>query len=310
MVGETGAGKSNIARLILPQVLALGAKVCIGDPKWTPLDTGTSGEPEDWRPIARRLHLPPARKADDIRHLITFFREELDRRLDARERGEAPPYPLFLYLDEFTTITTDVEGAAEDVARIARLGRGVWIYLLMAAHNLLVKNGAGDTRDQIRTGYYMGGSTTTGAVLLDVSQREVKEFDRELGDKGMAVLRSAATRPPQLVRVPHATNEYVYGLLGDGSDDLVDFAATSRGRSPEPPMKSGRSQCEVGPHATSGASVSLEAVRALVMFRSGMNVPQIALAMNLTKSTSGGAAQKANEQVQMWIREALEGERA
>jgi hypothetical protein len=209
--GPTGAGKSNIARLILPQLQALGAKVAIIDPKWTPFDAESG---EDWRGIGSRLFLPAARRAEDMRQVIAYFHEELERRLDQRNAGQKLGGPLFLYADEFTTITADVKNADEQIARIARLGRGVGIFLLIAAHDLLVKGGAGDTRDQLRTGFYLGGDSKTGSVLLDLPQRVVIEREAEL-TMGTALLRCATASPPRLVRVPYASNQAIAGLLGE-----------------------------------------------------------------------------------------------
>ena len=208
--GPTGSGKSNIARLIIAQLQCLGAKVAIIDPKWTPYDAESD---EDWRPIAQRLFLPPARKAGDIGATIAYFHDELERRLDLRNAGLPVGAPLFLYADEFTTITSDVETAGERFARLGRLGRGVKIFLLIAAHDLLVKSGAGDTRDQLRTGYYLGGDAKTGSVLLDMPQRDVVTQEGHLR-QGVAMLRSSATRPARLVRVPYASNAGIAAMLG------------------------------------------------------------------------------------------------
>lgn len=208
--GPTGAGKSNIARLILPQLLTLGAQVAIIDPKFTPFDAESG---EDWRPIADRLFIAPARRPDDIASTIGYFHDELERRLDMRNAGKKVGGPLFLYCDEYTTITEDVKNADERIARLARLGRGVNIFLLIAAHDLLVKSGAGDTRDQLRTGFYLGGDSKTGSVLLDMPQREVIQRESDL-TLGVGLLRSAATSPARLVRIPYASNQGIARILG------------------------------------------------------------------------------------------------
>ncbi|MFV9505400.1 MAG: helicase HerA domain-containing protein [Oscillochloridaceae bacterium umkhey_bin13] len=247
--GPTGAGKSNIARLIIPQLQRLGANVAIIDPKWTPYDAESD---EDWRPIARRLFMTPARKADEISDTIGFFDAELGKRLELRNAGQKVGPPLFLYADEFTTITADVKKAEERIARLSRLGRGVKIFLLIAAHDLLVKSGAGDTRDQLRTGFYLGGDTKTGSVLLDLPQRTVSEQEVHL-TPGIALLRSVATSPPKLVRIPYASNAGVRALLGDGAEDRADFGLPSFATS------GSHSADRVGSDAGSGYEVSREA---------------------------------------------------
>lgn len=218
LAGPTGAGKSNIARLIVPQLMTLQAKVVIADPKWTPFDAESG---EDWQPIAQRLYLPPARKATEIADLLGWATDELEQRLELRTNGQKVGAPIFFYLDELTTITADVKGASDDLARLARIGRGVGFFLLMAAHNFLVKNGTGDTRDQVRTCFYLGGDLKTGSVLLDMPQRDLGQREGELSP-GVALLRSSATTAAQLVRVPYASNRAVVGLLGDGSENMLD----------------------------------------------------------------------------------------
>lgn len=244
--GPTGAGKSNIARLIIAQLQRLGANVAIIDPKWTPYDAESD---EDWRPIAQRLFMTPARKADEVADTLGFFDAELGKRLELRNAGQKVGPPLFLYADEFTTITADVKDAQEQIARLGRLGRGVKIFLLIAAHDLLVKSGAGDTRDQLRTGFYLGGDTKTGSVLLDLPQRVVSEQEPLL-TPGVALLRSVATSPPKLVRIPYASNAGVRALLGDGGQDLADFAPASfvtSGMRPNDGVGSGREASREAP---------------------------------------------------------------
>jgi hypothetical protein len=296
--GPTGTGKSNIARLILPQLQSLGAKVCIGDPKWTPFDHESG---EDWRPIADRLHLAPARKADEIADLIRYFHDELERRLELRHAGQKLGGPLFLYLDEYTTITEDVKDAAEHIARLGRLGRGVGIFLLVAAHDLLVKSGAGDTRDQIRTGFYLGGDVKTGSVLLDLPQRTVIEREGEL-TTGLAFLRSAATSPAQLVRVPYASNAGVTALL----------ATAPTTNAPRTPGESSRnhpenSQDRGSDYSASGraSAGSAEDARILALFLAGNDAGAIVTALTGMKSKAGTPYMAKLTEVQAAIRTVL-----
>lgn len=296
--GPTGAGKSNIARLIIPQLQQLGAKVCIGDPKWTPFDQESG---EDWRPIARRLHLQPARRADEIGQLIGYFHDELERRLDLRNAGQRVGGPLFLYLDEYTTITEDVKNAGERVARLGRLGRGVGIFLLVAAHDLLVKSGAGDTRDQIRTGFYLGGDVKTGSVLLDMSQRAVNEREGDL-TTGVALLRSVATSPPRLVRIPYASNAGVAAILTE--------AQTERQSNDRP--ESVRNQSGISQGATSdysasgrGETASAEAARVLALFLAGNDAGAIVTELTGMTSRAGTPYLRRLTEVQAVIRIAL-----
>jgi hypothetical protein len=236
--GATGTGKSNIARLIVAQLLYLGAQVSIADPKFTAFDAESG---EDWRPIAARLHLAPASKADDIGDLLAWHDEELARRLELRQRGEKVGKPLFLYLDEWHVISEDVERANERMLRLSRIGRGLGMFLLTAAHSMLVKDGA-TFRDQFRTGYYLGGQKKSGSVLLDLPERDIDESQLGLG---IAYLRSTATTPARTVRIPYASNEAVAGLLTDSQPTMERINGASTGHQRDDKRTHTASECGI-----------------------------------------------------------------
>ncbi len=209
LAGATGGGKSNIMRLLLAQLTAAGAKVCLADPHFTPYDPESG---DDWRPIAQRLHMAPAVKAGDIRHMLAWMAtDELPQRLERRYKGQHVGAPLFLAIDELPAIVADVKDAPDHMARILREGRKAGIFVVGAAQDFLVKTigGAGAVRDCYRTAFYVGGDAQTARVLLDVQGRV---DDGQLG-QGLAMLRSKATPQAALVRVPYASNESIYGLL-------------------------------------------------------------------------------------------------
>lgn len=213
--GPTGNGKSNIHRLLLAQLCALGAQVAIGDPKWTPYDQEQN---EDWRPIERRLHLAPAVSADQIGALLDYAASELAKRLERRRKQEPIGKPLFIALDELPWIYDHVTAADEQIAELVRLGRGVGVFTLAAAQDFLVKStGLGAARDNFRSAFYLGGDLKTGSVLLDLPQRELGQREHEI-TFGTALLRSTATTPPQIVRVPYVSNQALYSLLGAGAN--------------------------------------------------------------------------------------------
>jgi hypothetical protein len=315
--GPTGAGKSNVARLIIPQLQALGAKVAIIDPKWTPYDAeANGGQGEDWRLIAQRLFLPAARKAEAMRETIGYFHDELDRRLDLRNAGQKVGGPLFLYCDEYTTITEDVKDAGERIARLARLGRGVGIFLLIAAHDLLVKSGAGDTRDQLRTGFYLGGDSKTGAVLLDLPQKAVIAREGEL-TLGAAMLRSAATSPARLVRVPYASDAAIAGLLGEGEGADAQAVAPATPRPigfyvqaaddaparprPGPGLDNGPAQAiALGRDKT---PLDAEAARILSKLVAGATVSELATELSGTSNPGDRRHKAAREKVEALLRQ-------
>ena len=212
LAGPTGNGKSNIARLVVAQLQAIGAKVCVGDPKWTEYD---AEQDEDWRPIARKLAREPAYDAKRIGALLAWAAApttgELARRLDLRRRGEKCGAPVFIYLDELPWIADHVPNANTLIGELVRVGRGVGLFLLVGTQDMLAKTiDLSAERDNFRTGFYLGGDTTTGAILLGIPKREVCDPS----GVGVAWLRSTATTPPQQVRVPYASNRAIAGLLG------------------------------------------------------------------------------------------------
>jgi hypothetical protein len=288
-------------RLLLPQLQAIGARVCLADPHHAPYDPESG---DDWRPIVQRLYRPPAVTPGEIGDLIALLTDELDRRLEQRRMGQRWGAPLFLALDELPVIADSVPGAVEGLGRLLREGRKVSLYSVGASQSMLVKVIGGDSsaREAYRTAFYVGGDLRSASALLDVPQREIPEGALTTG---MALLRSKVTSPPRLVRVPLASNGAVRGLLGAGD---VDVAPTSWAPRDPGHFAPARSPIEVESEVDDSASVSPKALRAMVMFRSGLSVSEIAVRMDLTKSTSGSTAQKANAQVQAWLREALQAE--
>lgn len=264
LAGPTGNGKSNIARLVVAQLQAIGAKVCVGDPKWTEYD---AEQDEDWRPIARRLAREPAYDAMSIKALLRWAADpktgELERRLELRRRGEKAGSPIFIYLDELPWIAKHVPDAAQMIGDLVRVGRGVGLFLLVGAQDMLAKTiDLSAERENFRTGFYLGGDDKTGAVLLGIPQRDVSDPD----GLGVAWLRSSATTPPQQVRVPYASNRAVYQLLGDGSTDLADFSPASRRTSP--PASGPASNRSVGSEREASLEATHEAGASGVLTRS------------------------------------------
>jgi hypothetical protein len=209
--GATGSGKSNAQRLLLAQLLAIGSRVVLCNPIYTDYDAESG---EDWKPITARLHMPPARSADEIDEILTWLLEqELPVRLKRLQDGVAVGHPLVLALDELPMMVDMVPKVTERVGKLLRMGRHARIYTAGASQDFLIKTlgGSSGIRDCYRTAYYSGGDILSAAPLLDLKQREIAEG--QLG-QGVVYLRSSATTPAQLVRVPYASNEAVYRLLG------------------------------------------------------------------------------------------------
>jgi hypothetical protein len=295
LAGATGTGKSNVARLLLPQLLSLNARVSIGDPKFTTYDAESD---EDWQPFVDRLHLAPAATAAAIADLLRWHIDELDRRLELRRTGEKVGSPLFLYLDEWHVIEEDIKDAEAMVSRLSRIGRGIGIFLLTAAHSMLMKDGA-KFRDQFRTGYYLGGARSTGSALLDLPQREI---DESRFDTGIAYLRSSATSPAQIVRVPYASNDAIRGLLTDTQPTMDRQSVTE-------------SVSNQSSHSHSGADdypapqrqivTTPEQARVVSLFLGGMDASAVVTELTGMTSKAGKPYMVKLAEVQATIREAM-----
>lgn len=297
LVGSTGGGKSNLLRLLLPQLQACGARVVLADPHFTPLDPETG---EDWRPIVSRLHMAPAVAPAEIAALLAYLTDELGRRIELRREGKKWGPPLFLALDELPVIADQVEGAVDELGRLLREGRKVSLYSVGASQSMLVKVIGGDSsaREAYRTAFYVGGDLKSATVLLDLAQREIAEG--ALGE-GVAYLRSRATSPARLVRVPYASNAGVAGLLEVGSG----FQTASSEGQEAPAGKPDGSQMEATAHQATRSSIRPEAARAIDMFRAGLDLPEIVKELRGVKSSQGRTYQEAAREVQQLLREAL-----
>lgn len=292
LAGATGGGKSNIMRLLIAQLQAAGARVCLADPHYTPLDMESG---DDWRAIAQRLYRAPAVTAAEIGALLDWLAaDELPRRLDARRMQQPVGPPLFLAIDELPAITADVKDAHTQMGRILREGRKVNLLLVTSAQDWLVKSvgGTGAVRDNFRTSYYVGGDPTSARVLLDVTGRV---DDGQLG-AGLAFLRSRATPTAALVRVPLATNGAISGLLPaprspDGSPLVATGSTATRA-------------------AESGAPPPADAARAARLFLDGKTPAQIVEELRGVKSNQGRSYQTALAEVLDLVRAGVRGEAA
>src|SRR6266568_3545 len=232
LAGATGGGKSNLMRLLLPQLLCVGARVILADPHYTPVDVESD---EDWRPIARRLMMEPAIMYPAIKDVLSWLAlKELPSRLERRRDMEPMGDPIFLAIDELPAIVKRIPEAPEYMADLLREGRKVGLYLVSAAQDWLVKTvgGTGAVRDCFRTAFYVGGDATSARVLLDVKGTV---DDGGLG-KGLVMLRSQATPQASLIRVPYASNDALEELLtiyphvkttDFSRTEMPDFAAFS-----------------------------------------------------------------------------------
>jgi hypothetical protein len=324
LAGSTGSGKTNTSRLLLAQLLASGVRCLVANPHHTDFDAASG---EDWQPISSRLHLAPARTERDIGALLNWLAvEELSKRLERREAKRHPGAPMVLFLDELPVIAADVEGAVPLLTKLLRQGRALGLFVAGASQDFLVKTlgGGSGVRDCYRTACYSGGDVVSAASLLDMPRKDITTFEGELGG-GVVLLRSAATTPASLVRVPYVSNEALYRLL---PDNLHQQAASMPRVNPAAHQQHGSIQCDSA-HASTpaadrpdigqfdaeqaaaasaparGKPVSVEAERALSLLMAGQNTSQITEALRGVNSRQGGRYRQAANEIHELLREAL-----
>lgn len=309
LVGATGGGKSNLLRLLLPQVQAIGGQVVLADPHHAPIDPESG---DDWRAIVQRLHMSPAVSAHEIDQLLGYLVDELDRRRARRHDGQRVGAPMFLALDELPVLADSVPNSVDRIGRLLREGRKFGIFSIGASQSMLVKVVGGDSsaREAYRTAFYVGGDLRSASVLLDMPQRTI---DESALTTGMALLRSKATSPAQLVRVPYASNAGIQRLLGDDAPTLSLQAGYQTGYQ-EPATNETGSQPGGLPEANSNQvstasertrPASPEAARAASLFQAGNDLSSIVHELRGIKSNQGRRYQQAVTEVQQLIREGL-----
>lgn len=301
LLGSTGGGKSNLLRLIVPQLQAIGASVVLADPHFAPVDPESG---EDWRPIAARLMFAPAVKAAEIDHALDYMTEELERRLERRNRGERFGPPLFLAFDELPVICDLVKDAPARLGRLLREGRKVHLLTVGASQSMLIKEigGSSALRDQYRTCYYVGGDRKSASAMLDMPERTID--DGPLG-MGVVLLRSKATAPAHLVRVPMVSNEALYTMLGgETTDESATFDRPAFGF--QPPRKTDPAKVErkldESP-SESPESQSPDRARILALFRDGLSVAEIV--KRISGATSGSRYNAVRAEVEAVLRQVV-----
>ena len=312
LCGATGQGKSNLLRLLLPQLQTIGARVVLADPHYADIDPENG---DDWRAICQRLHMPPAVKPRDIDAMLDYMLAELDRRLELRNKGEKVGAPLFLAYDELPVIVDTVKDAPERLGRILREGRKVQILTVGASQEFLVKTigGSSGARDQYRTAYYVGGDRTSASALLDLPARTID--DGPLGH-GVALLRSKATPAARLVRVPLASNQGIAMLLGSVYQVATTEAASGYQVATADRPFGFQSVANYMPESSQNvatsewlpsAAVSPEAARAAQLFMQGLDPAAIVLELRGITSREGGKYQKALVEILDLIRRGMGG---
>jgi hypothetical protein len=142
-------------------------------------------------------------------------------------------------VDEVPWLTKQHPEIAGYLVALLQRGRAVDVRLITNAQSFLVGNtglGAG-SRNNFDTAHFLGGNPTSGAAMLEMKERDLKELvtrvQEETGQalgKGLGVLRNLESTPKaQPARVPQGTNDFQYYLLGRHDDwQLPEFRHLSR----------------------------------------------------------------------------------
>jgi hypothetical protein len=224
--GSTGSGKTSNWRGQLVQFI----KADVGCILLNPHFSLTTKAGDDWKPIARALESQGSYGLDMPR-VVTQFANigavlcwlatiEIDRRFQLMRQGCFDYQPLYAYIDEWPSIVTNCKEAPEYLRTILQRGRAVEVCVSVNSQGFLANDTdlRGSARENFDTAFFLGGSTYSGAKMLDLSEKALKDMiatcQEPLG-KGVAFLRNNAYCPnAQLVRLPFADNEFVYHCLG------------------------------------------------------------------------------------------------
>ena len=250
---RTGGGKTLLARVELAMMLVLHVDLVLCNPHFAPLDK----RGHDWRPIGFQLErqgpveIAPGvrvsriqRKAEAIARLLNYLaKTELDRRYDLQAQGRFDWKPLSIFLDEVPWLVHEHPSIAADLIILLQRGRAVDVRVLTNAQSFLVGNTGlkGGNGGRFDTVHFLGGNPRSGATLLGLSERDLKELvgsvqteaNQALG-KGLELLRNLESVPKaQPARVPFGTNDLQYYWLGRHDDwQLPEFRRAQQQQMP------------------------------------------------------------------------------
>ena len=249
----TGRGKTIIERGIEMQLLKAGHEVVHADLKFTLIDE----KGLDYRPMAKALldQGTITIKEQDLQHLLMIPEQirdmiewaaltEVPRRLALYHAGIHNYRTLYIFLEEFLYLVKLYPEIAEWVECLIIVGRSLGIKLFTVAQNFLARDTklSGAMRENFETAYYLGGDDHSGAVILDVSKKELMQFlnvNNILLGQGIAMLRNNTVAPQaRLIRTGWASNEAIYYLLGR-ADNFV-LPGTPSGLYGTPGMERGQ----------------------------------------------------------------------
>ncbi len=230
--GPTGGGKTNIVRMELMQLVAIGCQVTLMDIHYAPIKEDEDGLPIDWRPIVNRLDRPPIY---DLGAIITWMNwvafTELQARIDRGRNGQPIGKPIFFSIAELPSVLDEAgDKIAQPLAKILRQGRQYFVFFVGDSNDLLTSTLHMTTgpRECFRTGFYTGGDPTTAKALLDLPNG-VKVNEEGLGQQGLVYVKTALHSYTQ-ARVGWASNEALYDLFETPSQERIGYQSPAFSR--------------------------------------------------------------------------------
>ncbi|GAB4397899.1 MAG: hypothetical protein OHK0052_20600 [Anaerolineales bacterium] len=138
--GPTGGGKSSVLRILLDYWHARGAHAIVLDPHYKP------GEWQTWVTLAGK-----GRDFDTIAQVIQWGSSLLTARYQQRANGFDAFAPVYIVVDELSTLVEAIPNAAESLLEIAREGRKVKVFVVLTPHSAQVADlgieGRGENRE-------------------------------------------------------------------------------------------------------------------------------------------------------------------
>jgi FtsZ-binding cell division protein ZapB len=226
----SGRGKTITKRAIEGQLIAYGAEVYDLDPKFTLEDE----KGLDYRPLAARLMAMPQTILQDgtaINHLemeparIIVFLEwlalvEIPRRLVRYHAGKHDHSFMYVFIEEYLFLSSQYKQLKGFMEIILPVARSLKIKIFVCAQNFQTQSTdlPGGLIENFETAYYIGGDDKSGSKLLDIGERDLREwlqaYNVQLG-KGIALLRNnSVLTPARLLTMGFSSNAWLYYMLG------------------------------------------------------------------------------------------------
>jgi hypothetical protein len=146
--GPTGVGKSSVIDVIVNRIhRALPeAKFLIFDPHYEP------GRKPSWVTVAGK-----GRNYEEVTRVLTLALDEMTRRYQLLAAGKGTLVPLYVIVDELSTLADEIPGAVTNLLKLAREGRKVNLFTILTPHSPLVADMGMDGRGKSRQNYIFIG---------------------------------------------------------------------------------------------------------------------------------------------------------